>query len=145
MIHEVFEETPQLADRCEDFSADRGLDSGETKALLFDQYGVKPVIDIRQLWKAEKDEPGYDPANPITRPLFPDRADTIVFTEKVLCIVFVQLLGSKGIWRFAVLKRIAIRSSIAVPLRLTGFPARGSKLAQPWHRDSLVSSVGLSE
>lgn len=82
MIHEVFEETPQLADRCKDFSADRGLDSGETKALLFDQYGVKPVIDIRQLWKDEKDEPGYDPAKPITRPLFPDRADTIVFTEK---------------------------------------------------------------
>jgi hypothetical protein len=49
MIHEVFEETPQLAERCEDFSADRGLDSAETKALLFDQYGIKPVIE--PLWR----------------------------------------------------------------------------------------------
>ena len=88
MIKEIFEETPELGERCDDFVADRGLDSGETKAQLFDEYGIRPGIDIRELWRDEKNEPGYDPAKPITRPLYPDRADTIVYTEKgtVHCI-----------------------------------------------------------
>lgn len=82
MIKETFEETPQLSERCDDFTADRGLDSGKTKALLLDEYGIRPVIDIRELWREEKSEPGFDPEKPITRPLYPDRADTIVYTEK---------------------------------------------------------------
>jgi hypothetical protein len=82
MIAEVFEETPELARRCEDFSADRGLDSGETKALLWDGYRIRPLIDTRELWREEKQMPDYDPAKPITRPLHPERADTLVHTEK---------------------------------------------------------------
>ena len=88
MIKETFEETPQLGKRCDDFTADRGLDSGKTKALLLDEYGIRPVIDIRELWKEEKSEPGYDAEKLITRPLYPKRVDTIVYTEKgtVHCI-----------------------------------------------------------
>jgi len=82
MIAEVFQETPQLAQRCEDFSADRGLDCGQTKALLWDEYRIRPLIDTRELWREEKQMPDYDPTQPITRPLYPERADTIVHTEK---------------------------------------------------------------
>ena len=81
MIGELFTEQPVLAQRCEDFSADRGLDAGETKALLWDTYRIRPLIDTRELWRAEKQEPGFDPSSTITRPLFPDRADTLVHTE----------------------------------------------------------------
>ena len=77
-----FEQSPSLAQRCEDFSADRGLDSGGLKAMLWDDYGIRPVIDIRELWREEKNEPGYDPQKPITRAWFADRVDTIVYTEK---------------------------------------------------------------
>ncbi|MBW2252513.1 MAG: transposase [Deltaproteobacteria bacterium] len=88
MIKETFEETPQLGERCYDFTADRGLDSGKTKALLLDEYSIRPVIDTRELWREEKSEPGYDPEKPITRPLYSERVDTIVYTEKgtVHCI-----------------------------------------------------------
>ena len=88
MIKETFTETPPLGERCDDFTADRGLDSAKTKALLLDTYGIRPVIDIRELWKNEKSELGYNPEKPITRPLYPDRVDTIVYTEKgtVHCI-----------------------------------------------------------
>ena len=88
MIRETFEQSPQLAQRCQDFSADRGLDSGETKALLWDDYHIRPLIDTRELWREEKQQPDYDPTEPITRPLNPQRADTIVYTEKgtVHCI-----------------------------------------------------------
>jgi len=82
LIQKSFEQTPALAERCEDFSADRGLDSGGIKAMLWDDYHIRPVIDIRELWRQEKDEPGYDPEKPITRALFDQRVDTIVHTEK---------------------------------------------------------------
>lgn len=82
MIRESFEESPELAERCQDFSADRGLDSAETKALLWDAYHIRPLIDTRELWREEKQAPDYDPSKPITRSLDPERADTIVHTEK---------------------------------------------------------------
>jgi hypothetical protein len=88
LVKETFAETPELAERCRDFSADRGLDSAETKALLWDDYAIRPLIDTRELWPEEKAHPDYDPAKPITRPLYPERVDTIVYTEKgsVHCI-----------------------------------------------------------
>ena len=88
MIRETFGHSPTLAERCQDFSADRGLDSAETKALLWDEYRIRPLIDTRELWREEKQHPDYDPTQPITRPLSPQRADTIVYTEKgtVHCI-----------------------------------------------------------
>jgi len=82
MLGELFEEHPELAERCADFSADRGLDCAETKAKLWDEYRIRPLIDTRELWREEKQAPDYDPSQPITRPLYPDRADTVVYTEK---------------------------------------------------------------
>jgi len=82
LIHKTFEQTPAIAERCEDFTADRGLDSADIKAMLWDDYHIRPVIDIRQMWREEKNEPGYDPQKPITRALFAERVDTIVHTEK---------------------------------------------------------------
>jgi hypothetical protein len=82
MIRTLLRETPPLAQRCQDFSADKGLDCAETKALLWDDYRIRPLIDTRELWREEKILPDYDPSKPITRPLDPERADTIVHTEK---------------------------------------------------------------
>ena len=82
MIRELCAQSPQLARRCDDFSADRGLDSGETKALLWDEYRIRPLIDTRLLWREEKQQADYAPDRPITRPLFPDRVDTLVHTER---------------------------------------------------------------
>ena len=82
MIRATFGQDPKLADRCYDFVADRGLDSAETKTLLLDDYNIRPIIDTRMLWNIEKKDPDYDPSQPIIRPLFPDRKDTIFFSEK---------------------------------------------------------------
>ncbi|WPL19660.1 hypothetical protein Thiowin_04797 [Thiorhodovibrio winogradskyi] len=82
MIRATFNDTPELPERCKDFSADRGLDCAETKAMLWDDYQIRPLIDTRELWREEKQLPDYDPCKPITRPLNPQRADTIVYTEK---------------------------------------------------------------
>ncbi len=88
MLEELFARAPEIAGRCADFSADRGLDDARLKARLWDRWTARPLIDTRLMWRVEKQEPRYDPAQPITRPLFPDRADVIVHDERgrVSCV-----------------------------------------------------------
>ena len=82
MVEEVFEDSPELARRCRDLCADRGLDSGPLKAKLWEDYRIRPLIEPRELWREEKAMPDYDPTLPVTRALYPERVDTIVYTEK---------------------------------------------------------------
>ena len=42
MLPALFREEPELAARCRDFSADRGLDSGPLKASLWDRWQDPP-------------------------------------------------------------------------------------------------------
>ena len=88
MLEELFARAPEMAGRCADFSADRGLDDARLKARLWDRWAARPLIDTRLMWRVEKQEPGYDPKKPITRPLFPDRADIVVHDERgrVSCV-----------------------------------------------------------
>ena len=81
-VDEWFGKSPKLAERCADFSADKGLDSGPLKAKLWDRYRVRPLIDTRARWREEKAMPDYDPSKPILRSLDPDRVDTILPSEK---------------------------------------------------------------
>lgn len=43
-----------IVDRCEYFSGDKGYDDGKLSSKLWNKYNIKPVIDIRNLWKDEK-------------------------------------------------------------------------------------------
>ena len=82
VVVEVFERSPGLAKRCRDFSAGRGLDSGALQAKGWQSYQVRPLIEPRELWREEKAIPDYDPTRPVTRSLYRERADYIVYTEK---------------------------------------------------------------
>ena len=44
-LGKLFAGEPELRERCEDFSADRGLDSGPLKQTLWDDHGIRPLID----------------------------------------------------------------------------------------------------
>ena len=67
----LFGAEPELADRCADFCADRGLDGGPLKRKLWETWEVRPLIDVREMWREEKEMPGYDPSRPILRSLRP--------------------------------------------------------------------------
>jgi hypothetical protein len=88
MVERLEEKHPELVARTETLAADKGLDSGPVNRVLLQDYEIRPIIDTRSLWSQEKDEPGYDPTQPITRPLYPERVDTIVYTERgeVRCV-----------------------------------------------------------
>jgi len=60
--HKIVEQTagrrPEMMERCEIFLADRGLDDRKLITKLWDEYRIKPVIDIRNMWKdGEKTKP----------------------------------------------------------------------------------------
>ena len=51
MIDDLAEAHPRIVNRCQNFSADRGYDDGKLITKLWDEHKIKPVIDIRNLWK----------------------------------------------------------------------------------------------
>lgn len=81
LVKQIRDQQPDLLARTRELAADRGLDSGPVNHTLLADYGVRPIIANRKLWKQEKQEQGRDPAQPITRPLFPERVDTLVYSE----------------------------------------------------------------
>lgn len=81
-VEELFAAEPELAERCGDFCADRGLDSAALKERLWDAHAVRPVIDTREMWREEKAEPGHDPSQPILRLVRDDRPGNVLRSEK---------------------------------------------------------------
>ena len=82
MVAALAEKQPLVAKRARELAADRGLDSGEVNRVLLREHGIRPIIDNRTLWKQEKHEGGRDPEQPITRALYPQRVDSVVYTER---------------------------------------------------------------
>jgi hypothetical protein len=88
MVEAVANRHPTVVKRARELAADRGLDSGEVNRALLQERGIRPIIDTRALWNQEKQEPGRDPEQAITRPLYPQRVDVVVYTERgdVRCV-----------------------------------------------------------
>jgi len=51
LIDQLKENQPLVLETAEYFMADRGYDDGKLHRRLWDDYGIKPVIGIRNLWK----------------------------------------------------------------------------------------------
>lgn len=51
LFADIEEKNPGLLDTCDYAMADRGYDDGKLIKKLYDGYGIKPVIDIRNMWK----------------------------------------------------------------------------------------------
>lgn len=55
VMHKLFDTTEEkhkdLLDRCDYGLGDRGYDAGKLISRFWDDYKIKPVIDIRNLWK----------------------------------------------------------------------------------------------
>lgn len=86
LVSELARKHGELAKRARELAADKGYDSEENNATLYDEYGVKPIIDTRELWKEEPGKP---------RVLFGERADVVLYDERgrVYCQAPVERRG----------------------------------------------------
>ena len=55
LLDEIEERHPDILEMCEYLDADRGYDDGKLITRLWDSYEIKPVIDIRNMWKDGED------------------------------------------------------------------------------------------
>ena len=78
----LFAEEPVLAKRCRFLSADRGYDQESLKAWLWDAHRIRPLIDIRMLWREGWDALPKQPDEPMMRPLDPSRVDNVLHSEQ---------------------------------------------------------------
>ena len=76
MVEELKQRHPEIIEAAKDMAADKGYDSEDNNRGLYDRYGIKPVIDIRESWKDEKG------SEIKTRPLYEDKADLIVYDNR---------------------------------------------------------------
>ena len=51
LIDELDETHPEIIEDCKHFLADRGYDDGKLIIKCWDDYGIKPIIDIRNMWR----------------------------------------------------------------------------------------------
>ena len=66
MLPQLFEQTPELAERCQQFTANHRLECSQFKATLYDEYEIRPLIDHKLAWRQERQDQNYDPKAPIT-------------------------------------------------------------------------------
>lgn len=78
MLERLDQRHGEVVERTEYLSGDKAYDSEENNRVLWDVYGIKPVIDIRRDWQEEPELP---------RQVDPNRADTIFYYEtgEVVC------------------------------------------------------------
>ena len=78
LVEELDDKHETLCERAEQLAADKGYDSADNNAKLYDEYGIVPVIDNRELWKEQPGKP---------RVLFGGRVDVALYDErgKVYC------------------------------------------------------------
>lgn len=51
VLEKIDKRTPEVLERCKYLIGDKGYDDGKFIADLWDEYEIKPVIDIRGLWR----------------------------------------------------------------------------------------------
>ncbi len=54
MVEESKDRHPEPIERTKDLSGDEGYDCEDNNRSLWDEFAIKPVIDIRDMWKEEK-------------------------------------------------------------------------------------------
>ena len=99
MADALFVREPGLAKRCGHFSTDRGLDSGPLKKKFRDGWGIRPIIENKEMWREEKKGQSYVEGQKIVRPLGSVH-DNVFYTEKAdiwcRCPAAVYGLNCKG-------------------------------------------------
>lgn len=70
LIEDVQGHHPQIYEDMEETTEDKGYDSAQNNAALYDDHGIKPVIDTRTMWKTKTRET-----------LFPEKYDVFSFDE----------------------------------------------------------------
>lgn len=106
---------PDLLEKCEYACLDRGYDDEDLIKKLFDDYGVKPIIDIRNMWK-DKDK---------TRLL--DNTNNIVYDYRGTISCYCAISGEKKDMSYAGFEKDRNTLKYRCPMQAYGISCKNHK------------------
>jgi hypothetical protein len=115
MVKEVKQKHPQIYKDMESLSADKAYDSEENCRDLYDEHGIKPVIDIRCMWRDKE-----------TKLIDARHADNLVYDEvgRVYCLCPATLEQRPMAYGGFEKDRMALK--YVCPMRAYGLTCQGS-------------------
>ena len=120
LVDQVEKYHPEIIERAEVLTADRGYDSEENNGFLWKVHGIIPVIDKRKLWKNRKE----------TRPLNEDKVDSIVYDEQGHLHCVCPVTGTQRNMAFQGFEKDRNTLKYRCPAAAYGLDCKGRKLCE---------------
>jgi hypothetical protein len=115
MVKEVKEKHLEIYKDIDRAVADKAYDSEENCRQLYDEHGIKPVIDIRRMWRDKE-----------TRLLDPNRSDNIVYDEGGAVYCICPKTGEQRQMSYGGFEKDRRALKYVCPIRAYGLTCQGS-------------------
>jgi hypothetical protein len=128
LVGDLKEKHPQIHKDIENLSGDKGYDSEDNCRRLYDEHGIKPVIDIRRMWRDKE-----------TRLLDPERSDNIVYDEVGTIYCICPVTGEQRQMAYGGFERDRMMLKYVCPIKAYGLRCKGSDQCEHVMRSKRVS------
>jgi hypothetical protein len=115
MVKEVKEKHLEIYKGMDMAAADKAYDSEENCRQLYDEHGIKPVIDIRRMWRDKE-----------TRLLDPGHSDNIVYDEVGTVYCLCPVRGEQRQMAYGGFEKDRMALKYVCPIRVYGLTCEGS-------------------
>jgi hypothetical protein len=128
LVRDLREKHPEIHKGIEDLSGDKGYDSEENCRQLYDEHGIKPLIDIRRMWRDKE-----------TRLLDPECSDNIVYDEGGVVYCLCSVSGEQRQMAYGGFERDRMMLKYVCPIKAYGLRCKGSDQCEHAMRSKRVS------
>jgi hypothetical protein len=115
LVGDLKEKHPQIHEDIENLSGDKGYDSEDNCRQLYDEHGIKPVIDIRRMWRDKE-----------TRLLDSECSDNIVYDEGGVVYCLCPVSGEQREMAYGGFERDRMTLKYVCPIKAYGLRCKGS-------------------
>ncbi len=115
MVKEVKEKHLQIYKDMDTAATDKGYDSEENCRRLYDEHGIKPVIDIRRMWRDKE-----------TKLLDPGCSDNIVYDEVGTVYCLCPATGEQRRMAYGGFEKDRMALKYVCPIKAYGLTCKGS-------------------
>jgi hypothetical protein len=115
LVGDLREKHPQIYEGIENLSGDKGYDSEDNCRRLYDEHGIKPVIDIRRMWRDKE-----------TRLLDPECSDNIVYDEDGVVYCLCPVSGEQRQMAYGGFEKDRMMLKYVCPIKAYGLRCKGS-------------------
>jgi hypothetical protein len=115
LVEDLREKHPEIHKGVDTASGDKAYDSEENCCELYDEHGIKPVIDIRRMWREKE-----------TRLLDPGRAENVVYDEVGTVYCICPATGEQRPMAYGGFEKDRMALKYVCPVRAYGLTCSGS-------------------